>query len=168
MWCILSLIAFFPPLIFSVGFYFSSLGVLYIFLFFKYFKIPQKLISKIFYGIALNATIFFLMGIIVYYFFPYFSPLSLFSLVITPMFIFYYPLELLLHLLGMGGALDSFLLDWVHLQTRTISLTPNFIWFLLCNVLTFLSIFSFHTFLVLLGINLVYYGYGIYLYFYGF
>ncbi|MDE5592067.1 MAG: ComEC/Rec2 family competence protein, partial [Helicobacter sp.] len=40
-WTIAILIAFFPHLLFSVGFYFSCMGVLYIFLFFKTFKIPE-------------------------------------------------------------------------------------------------------------------------------
>lgn len=168
MWCVLLLIAIFPTLVFSVGFYFSSMGVLYIFLFFKYFKIPQKLVGKIFYGAALNASTFFLMGIIVFYFFPYFCPLSLFSLIITPLFILYYPLTLLLHLLGFGGALDSLLLAWVHLETHTILLKPNLALFILCNALTLGAIFSLRTFIALLIINLFYFGYGIYLYFYGF
>lgn len=168
MWCILSLLAFFPQLIFSVGFYFSSLGVLYIFLFFKYFKIPKNLIGRFLYGILLNASTFFLMGIVVYYFFPYFSPLSLFSLLITPLFILYYPLELLLHLFGIGGVLDSLLLAWVNFKTHTITLQPNLIAFVFCNLLTLLGVFYFRAFLTLLILNLAYYGYGIYLYFYGF
>lgn len=168
MWCALTLLAFFPQLIFSVGFYFSCLGVLYIFLFFKYFKIPQTFFKRLIYGVLLSASTFFLMGIIIYYFFPYFSPLSLFSLLITPLFVVYYPLELLLHLLGLGGILDSILLEWVSLETRTILLKPNILWFILCNALTFLAIFYFRAFWILLFINLVYYGYGIYLYFYGF
>ncbi|CAM3559160.1 ComEC/Rec2 family competence protein [Helicobacter sp. UBA3407] len=167
LWCIFVLVAFFPQLIFSIGFYFSSLGVLYISLFFKYFKIPQNTKGKILYSLALNASTFFLMGIVVYYFFPYFSPLSLFSLLLTPLFIFYYPLELLLHLFGFGGFLDSLLLAWVGFKTHTITLQPNLIAFILCNALSLLAIFYYHAFWILLTINLVYYSYGIYLYFYG-
>lgn len=168
LWCVLCLLAFFPSLVFSVGFYFSSLGVLYIFLFFKYFKTPQSFVGKVLYGAALNAYVFFSMGIVVYYFFPYFSPLSLFSLLITPLFALYYPFVLLLHLLKLGGILDSLLLAWLHLPTHTILLQPSFALFLLCNALTLWAVFSSRAFLALLAINCAYFGYGIYLYFYGF
>ena len=158
IWCILALLAFSPQLIFSAGFYFSCLGVLYIFLFFKYFQVPKTIATRFLYGAFLNASTFFLMGIVIYYFFPYFSPLSLFSLVITPLFVFYYPLELLLHLFGMGGLLDSILLEWVSLKTYTILLKPDILWFILCNILTFLAVFYFRAFLALLILNLAYYG----------
>ncbi|CAM2873507.1 ComEC/Rec2 family competence protein [Helicobacter burdigaliensis] len=87
-WSVLVLLACFPQLIFSIGFYFSSLGVLYIFIFMRFFKVPKTFKSKIKYGILLNLYVFFLMGIIVYYFFPYFSPLSLYGIFITLIFAF--------------------------------------------------------------------------------
>ena len=167
-WCVLSLLALFPSLVFSVGFYFSSLGVLYIFLFFKYFKIPQGFMQRCMYGIALNASTFFLMGIVVYYFFPLFSPLSLFSLMLTPLFSLYYPLALIAHLLGIGGILDSILLGWLAFPTHTIALEVSFMLFCACNVLNVMAIFSRSIFLGLLGLNCAYFCYGLYLYFYGF
>ena len=131
-WCVLLLLALFPTLAFSVGFYFSSLGVLYIFLFFKYFKIPQGFWKRCVYGIALNASTFFLMGIVVYYFFPPFSPLSLFSLILTPLFSLYYPFIFVAHLLGIGGILDSILLGWLSLPIHTIALEAPLVLFILC------------------------------------
>lgn len=85
-WSVLALLALFPSLLFSVGFYFSCLGVLYIFLFFKYVKLPNGILGKIIYGIFLNISTFFAMLIITHYFFAPFSPLSLFSLILTPLF----------------------------------------------------------------------------------
>ncbi|WP_299549052.1 ComEC/Rec2 family competence protein [uncultured Helicobacter sp.] len=167
-WCVLGLLAFFPQLLFSVGFYFSSLGVLYIFLFFKYFKIPKGVLNRLFYGILLNASTFFQMGIIVYYFFPPFSPISLLSLVITPLFSLYYPLILFAHFLGFGGILDFLLLKWLEIPTHTISLNPGFYAFLICNVLSLLAVKYKGAFLALLALNLVYFCYGVYLYFYAF
>ena len=167
-WCVLLLLALFPTLAFSVGFYFSSLGVLYIFLFFKYFKIPQGFWKRCVYGIALNASTFFLMGIVVYYFFPPFSPLSLFSLILTPLFSLYYPFIFVAHLLGIGGILDSILLGWLSLPIHTIALEAPLVLFILCNILSILAVFSRVAFLVLLGLNCAYFCYGLYLYFYGF
>lgn len=164
-WCVVVLLALFPQLLFSVGFYFSCLGVLYIFLFFKYFKVPQGALKKIFYGIALNACIFFQMGIIVYYFFPYFSPLSLYSLVLTPLFSLYYPFIVGAHILGVGGILDVPLLWWLERETHTILLQPSFYLFLVCNILSMFALIYRNAFLVLLGVNVAYFSYGLYLYF---
>lgn len=167
-WCVAGLITFFPQLLFSVGFYFSCFGVLYIFLFFKYFKIPKSTSKKIFYGIVLNASTFFQMGIIMYYFFPPFSPLSLFSLLLTPIFSLYYPLVLLAHFLGFGGFLDSFLLKWLEIPTHTVMLNPGIHAFLICNFLSLAAIKYKIAFLILLALNVVYFCYGVYLYFYAF
>ncbi|WP_236096442.1 ComEC/Rec2 family competence protein [Helicobacter sp. MIT 11-5569] len=164
-WCVMILLSLFPQLIFSVGFYFSCLGVLYIFLFFKYFALPKGVIKKLLYGIALNASTFFLMGIIVYYFFPPFSALSLYSLVLTPLFSLYYPFIFLAHLFGFGGILDAPLLWWLGIKTHTIALNPGIFLLILCNILTFVALKYKIVFLVLLGINLAYFCYGLYLYF---
>ncbi|WP_346727946.1 ComEC/Rec2 family competence protein [Helicobacter turcicus] len=165
-WCVVILLALFPQLLFSVGFYFSCLGVLYIFLFFKYFRIPQGVLKKLFYGIALNASTFFQMGIVVYYFFPPFSPLSLLSLVLTPLFSLYYPFVVLAHFLGFGGILDMPLLWWLGLKTHTIALNPVTYVFLVCNVLSIIALKYKIAFLALLALNITYFGYGVYLYFY--
>ena len=149
---------------FLLVFIFLVFGVLYIFLFFKYFKIPQGALKKIFYGIALNACIFFQMGIIVYYFFPYFSPLSLYSLVLTP-FLVYIILLLLGRILGVGGILDVPLLWWLERETHTILLQPSFYLFLVCNILSMFALIYRNAFLVLLGVNVAYFSYGLYLYF---
>ena len=104
------------------------------------------------------------MGVIVYYFFPPFSPLSLTSLIFTPLFTLYYPLILLAHFFGFGGLLDLLLLWWVNIDTHTITLQPNLFFFLFCNLLTLLAIFYRYAFYTLFGVNLIYYIYGIYLF----
>ena len=162
-WSVAILLAFFPYLAFSIGFYFSCLGVLYIFLFCKYFTFPKNLKGRILYAILLNASTFFLMGVVVYYFFPYFSPLSLFSLILTPLFSLYYPLVLFAHLLGFGGILDFVLLWWLNTAHSTIVLQPSFTFFIVCNLLTFFAIFYRYAFFTLLVLNLFYFTYGIFL-----
>ncbi|WP_104722066.1 ComEC/Rec2 family competence protein [Helicobacter mesocricetorum] len=164
-WSIALLVALFPSLIFSLGFYFSCMGVLYIFLFFKYFKIPKKLWHKFLYIALLNASTFLLMGVIIYYFFPLFSPLSLLSLLLTPLFSLYYPCMLLAHFFGFGGILDPLLLKWLNLHIPTITLTPNLYLFILCNALTLFAIFYRLGFFILLFTNISYYLYGVYHYF---
>ena len=120
--------------------------------------------SRLLYGFFLNVFTFFLMGVIVYYFFPPFSPLSLTSLIFTPLFTLYYPLILLAHFFGFGGLLDLLLLWWVNIDTHTITLQPNLFFFLFCNFLTLLAIFYRYAFYTLFGVNLIYYIYGIYLF----
>ena len=164
-WSIAILLAFFPSLIFSIGFYFSCLGVLYIFLFFKYFKIPHSFLQKFLYGLSINISTFFLMGIVVYYFFPPFSPLSLSSILLTPLFSLYYPFVFIAHFIGFGGLLDSVLLWWVSLKTHTIILQPSFYLFIFCNFLTILAIFYRYAFFALFLLNFIYYLYGIISYF---
>ncbi|MCI5969349.1 ComEC/Rec2 family competence protein [Helicobacter sp.] len=167
-WCVAILLALFPQLLFSVGFYFSCLGVLYIALFFKYFKSPKGALKKLLYGIALNASTFFQMSIIVHYFFPPFSPLVLLSLLFTPLFMLYYPFVLLAHLLGFGGVLDAPLVWWLEIPTRTIVLNPGIYAFLLCNALSLVAVKYKSAFLALLALNIMCFCYGVYLYFYAF
>lgn len=165
-WCVFGLVALFPQLLFSVGFYFSFLGVLYIFLFFKYFKVPKGFFKRCLYGVLLNAATFFQMGIVVYYFFPYFSPLSLLSLVFTPLFCVYYPFVLFAHLLGIGGILDGILLMWLGIPVHVISLKAGMFVFIVCNLLSLIAVKYKAAFLMLLALNIGYFGYGLYLYFY--
>lgn len=99
------LIAIFPRLFFSIGFWLSIAGVGYIFLFLIYFKESKKLWQ------------FLLLPIFVYLMMlPYslaifgnFSAWHPLSIIYTTLFTLFYPLSLLLHLIGAGGVLDPLL-----------------------------------------------------------
>ena len=167
-WSVLILLSFMPSLAFSIGFYFSCLGVLYIFLFLKYFKLPDGLWKKILYICLLNASTFILMTIITHFFFTPFSPLSSLSLILTPLFSVYYPFMLFAHIFNIGGILDSILLWWLGVKTHTITLLSNFYLFALCNILSFIACFYRLAFYLLLVLNIGFFSYGVYLYFYTF
>lgn len=61
------LVAIFPSLAFSLGFYFSSLGVLFIFIFLHHFWKNFGVITA---TVLLNIYVFLCMNVPVYYFFP--------------------------------------------------------------------------------------------------
>lgn len=157
-WCVAILIALFPNLIFSIGFYFSSMGVLYIMLFYKYVKIENKMV----YLMIFNIAIFINMTIITYYFFPQFSPLSLLSVIITPIFAIYYPIMLASHVIGCGDIFDQYLLQWLSIPTKNIQLPQNTIIFITANIISILAIFHKKSYYVLIVLNSVFYIYALF------
>ncbi len=122
---VLLIISFFPKLLFSIGFWFSVSGVFYIFLFLKYFKSFGK--TSVF--ILLNFWVFFMMMPIVHYFFPIFSFYQLFSPFISMIFVVFYPLELLLHFMGLGDILDGTILKLFSLKGKIYNFKTD-LWFL--------------------------------------
>lgn len=105
-------IAIFPTMLLNIGFILSVSGVFYIFLFIKYF--PK--ISKIPYWIYFNLSIFLNITTITHYFFPYFSLYQLISIPVSIVFIIFFPLSLVLHFMGVGGFIDSFLLQTLSID----------------------------------------------------
>lgn len=102
---VLLLLAFFPRLFFSVGFWLSASGVFYIFLFLNYCKHLKQI------------TQFFLLPIYVYismlpfslYLFHNFSDFHIFSILESILFTFFYPLSIVLHIVNYGDLLDGLL-----------------------------------------------------------
>ncbi|RDU74067.1 hypothetical protein CQA57_02950 [Helicobacter anseris] len=154
------ILAVFPRLVFNVGFVLSVSGVFYIFLILRHFpKMPWYL-----WIIAFNSSIFFLMGIIVHFYFPYFSFYQYFSMVLSVLFVVFFPLMLFLHTIFLGGIFDSFLDLFLIMQFRVIEFyTP---WFLLVSyvLLSFFAIFSKKCFYVLLACSICFYCYLSYLF----
>ena len=105
---IFSFLIFFTK-IFSIGFFLSILGVFYIMLFFRYFQPNLK--NTVF----MNFFVFFMMFVYSHVFFGNMNIYQLFSPVATLLFILFYPLAFLLHILGIGGILDNFLGFYLHL-----------------------------------------------------
>lgn len=130
-------IALFPSLIFSVGFYFSCMGVLYIYLYISYF---WGKFNKFVDVILLNLYIFFAMNIPVYYFF---SSLSFTQIAVVPLgfvFLLFYPLSVALHLVGAGDLLDSFLLDFLNFKVQKFVVVIPFYLFIISNLVSILAI----------------------------
>ena len=96
------LIALWPRLLFSMGFWLSVAGVFYLFAFLRRFA--QR--GKTFTFIGLHVWVYAMMLPISLALFGVFSPLHPLSILWTMLFIPFYPLALALHLVGMGGSLD--------------------------------------------------------------
>jgi len=100
---VLLLIALWPRLLFSVGFWLSVAGVFYIFVFLLRFRERGNVF--IFFG--MHVWVYLMMLPITLALFGTFSRLHPLSVFWTMLFIPFYPLALLLHLLGLGGLLDA-------------------------------------------------------------
>ncbi|WP_162970132.1 ComEC/Rec2 family competence protein [Helicobacter pylori] len=153
-------IALLPKLLFSVGFLLSVCGVWYIFLFLKhtqaFFKTSSFLVRS-FQVISLSALVFLNMLIIAHAFFPMFSPYQLFSIPLGLIFIVFFPLSLLLHVVGLGSLLDSILN--MPLMIPTISVSSP-LWLLGAHL--FLTILSARFFKVYLSMNVLSAGFFLY------
>ncbi len=127
-----------PRFIFSISFWFSVAGVFYIFLFLKHFSN----ISKIWIFVLLNFWVFIAMMPVVHFVFTTFTPLQLYSPFLSMAFVVFYPMELLLHILGSGGLFDVWLKKLLNLQTTFyVVMTP--LWFLVLYLFfSFISIFN--------------------------
>jgi len=113
---LLSLVALFPSLLVSLSFWLSVAGVFYIFLLLLYTKTYSKwLISFLFIPLG----IFILMLPVVHTIFGMTSMYQLLSPILSIIFVPFYPLVMLLHLLGLGGVFDGVLLWLFSLPTES-------------------------------------------------
>ena len=103
----LILLLLFPALLVSLGFWLSVAGVFYIFLLLHYTKGLHKGIISL---LVIPLGIFVLMLPVVHTVFGMTTPYQLLSPLLSILFIPFYPLAMVLHLLGMGGLLDDGLL----------------------------------------------------------
>ena len=99
------LIALWPRLFFTMGFWLSVAGVFYLFAFFRRFETRGRLFKFI----GIHVWVYLMMLPLALALFGSFSPLHPLSVLWTMLFIVFYPLALLLHLVGLGGALDPLL-----------------------------------------------------------
>jgi competence protein ComEC len=121
---VLGLIAFFPSLFFSLSFWFSVAGVFYLFLIVHHFEaLPKWLLF-----IVIDAGIFILMLPVVHRFFPLFTFLQLSTPLTSLLFIGFYPLSFMLHLLNLGSFFDPYLVSFLHVSVSTFSLSFP-VWF---------------------------------------
>ena len=134
---ILFSVALFPQLLFSVGFYFSCLGVFYIFVYLLYFAPKFSLLAN---SLLLNLYVFFAMEVAVLYFFPLISLLQLSVLAINYLFGIFYPLSFLLHLFGYGSIFDEILSKMLAFKLGSDNLHISTFIFLLYNAITLLCV----------------------------
>lgn len=111
------LLVLFPGLAFSLGFWLSMAGVFAIFLLLKYFgHLPSRWVAL---GV-IPVGIYALMLPLTHALFPVLSPWQHLSPLLSLGFVLFYPLAILLHLLGVGGWMDP-LLQWLwHLPAGSV------------------------------------------------
>ncbi len=134
---VLLILALIPEFVFSIGFWFSVSGVFYIYLFLIHFSHLKN--WQIF--ILLNFWVYITMIVVVNYIFPIFSLDQLYSTFLTMIFSIFYPLEMFLHLIGLGDLLDGMLLS-LFANKGEIYMFKTPFWFLaLYLICSFLAIF---------------------------
>lgn len=114
--CVVFALCSSPSLIFSVGFYFSCLGVFFILVYIRHFGERNDLKSKakmLAHALCFELFVFSAMNIPVFYFFSQASVFQISVIALSYAFVVFYPLSIILHLLGLGGIADSYLLDFL-------------------------------------------------------
>lgn len=148
------LLAFFPSLSLSLGFWFSVMGVFYIFLYFHHFK-NLKLLD----GILINIWVFLAMIIPIHGWFGYTSWQQFGAIILSIVFIVFYPFAIFLHIIGYGDLLDNLIVKLLDIQYTGIDIKISF-WIVgLYLALSILSIFN-----RFLAIFLVLCGFGFFVY----
>jgi competence protein ComEC len=135
---VLLLIALFPRLFFSIGFWLSISGVFYIFLFLIYFNN----LSKVKQFLLLPFWIYFFMlpySLIIFGNFSLYHPLSILW---TSLFTLFYPLSIILHIFELGDLMDPLLKFLLELKTHSITVDFNSLWFIPIISFSLLSIFK--------------------------
>jgi competence protein ComEC len=112
--CVVFLVVLFPNLLLHIGFFFSVLGVFYIFLYLHHFK--DLFNSKLLHAIFLNIWVFLGMVIPVHFWFGL-NTLQQFSAIpLSLSFVLFYPLMSLLHAIGFGGVIDGVLEEFLSMR----------------------------------------------------
>ncbi|MCK5855688.1 MAG: ComEC/Rec2 family competence protein, partial [Sulfurovaceae bacterium] len=135
---IMMLLLLFPKMLLSLAFWFSVLGVFYIFLLVERFKTLNKFMMML----LISFGIFMLMLPIVHMIFPITSTLQLYSPFLSLAFTPFYPLSILAHLIGYGGVFDGLLLELFSLESETIEIKLDMIYGVGYLILSFGAIWS--------------------------
>jgi len=105
------LIAIYPRLLFSLGFWLSVCGVFFIFLFLIIFKKRSKLFQTIFLPFWIYITML-PISLAIFQNFSYLHPLSILW---SSLFTIFYPLSIFLHIIGTADLLDFLLKELIDL-----------------------------------------------------
>ncbi|WP_434637520.1 ComEC/Rec2 family competence protein [Sulfurimonas sp. NW7] len=155
---VLLLLALFPKLIFSIGFWLSVSGVFYIFLFLVHFQT----LSKIRQFLLLPFWVYLMMlpySMAIFGNFSLYHPLSI---VWTTLFTLFYPLTIALHVMGFGSLLDTPLTYLLHVNAHALQHTLAKVYLIAEIVLSLAAVFSKKALYALLGYTLLLFVYFIY------
>jgi competence protein ComEC len=122
---VLILLALWPRLFFSIGFWLSVCGVFYIFLFLHHFSHWRKP----FQFVGLHFWVYVMMLPIALGIFGQFSIFHPLSVLDTMLFSLFYPVTMLMHLFGFGALLDGWLIGLLQMPHtgETVPLDPGFL-----------------------------------------
>jgi competence protein ComEC len=128
---VLLILGFVPAFVFSIGFWLSVAGVYFIYLFLHYWGKWEG--WKVYVG--LTFWIYVIMLPIIHTLFPLFSQLQLTSPFTSRAYDLFYPLSVVLHMVGWGGVMDDALSSFLSISAsgRTLQ-TP--LWFFYLYVVT--------------------------------
>lgn len=152
---IILLLAFFPRLFFSLGFWLSVSGVYYIFLFLIHFKE----MNKIWQFILVPFWVYLLMlpfSLVIFGNFSIYHPLSILW---TTLFTLFYPVSILAHIIGYGNIFDGVLEALIKMGSTQIIVSLSFAYLITHILLSFLSMYkkSFLFLLILYSFSLFIY-----------
>ncbi len=167
--CVVLILALFPRIFFSIGFWLSVCGIFYIYLFLMRVKIAPKakILHKFTYATTLNITIALNMLPISHFTFFVFSPLIALSPFITMAFVVFYPLILVLHLVGCGGIFDKMLFFVVNQNFAFVELKTPLVLLCVFVGLSLIAIRNRYAYYALNAVSLLYFLYGIYIFYKG-
>lgn len=135
---VILLLALFPKLLFSLGFWLSVSGVFYIFLFMIHFKH----LPKIWQFIIIPFWVYILMlpySLVIFSNFSIYHPLSI---IWTSLFTIFYPLSIFLHLIGFGNLFDGALESFISLAQMQTLVELDAKWLVLHIILSLFSIYK--------------------------
>jgi competence protein ComEC len=158
----LLIISFNPRFLFSVGFYFSVMGIFYVYLFLFYFRH----LNKYFLYFFLNVWVFTAMLPIVHYYFPIFTPYQFLSIPLSILFPVIYFSTFILHIFNFGGLFDEYIKIIFQFLPPFILYYVSFTLFMLYNIISIIAVFNKLFFIILNICMLVIVSYLLYLYIY--
>ena len=135
---IVLILAVFPRLFFSIGFWLSVSGVFYIFLFLIHFKY----LNKFWQFILIPFWVYLLMlpfSITIFGNFCLYHPLSILW---TSLFTLFYPISIVLHIIKHGDLFDSYLLYLINLDTHAVKIALDIKFLIAEIVLSLLAIYQ--------------------------
>jgi len=135
---VLIILALFPRLFFSMGFWLSSAGVFYIFLFLIHFK----RMSKLWQFVLVPLWVYLLMLPFSLALFGNFSLSHPLSIIWTSLFTLFYPLSIVVHILGFGNLLDFALKYLIELDLNAVKIVLEIKWLVVEIILSFISIYK--------------------------
>ncbi len=126
---VMLLLSLMPTLLFSLGFWLSVAGVFYIFMYLLYFQH-----TKTYYNlIGITVWVYLMMLPLSLYIFENFSLYHPLSVIASLLFLPFYTLSSVLHVLFQGARFDAYLLYYLQLGNNpTILILPSYIMIMHC------------------------------------